>query len=95
MAKVILYYSSATSDLAIKKNQQSLKFLLEKKKVEFTETDMASSTKEARDAVYAKANSRKLPLLFVGDKFVGVFPISKCNEEGIRKNFRIGGRRTI
>lgn len=72
MANVVLYYSSATSDLAIKKHQQSLKFLLEKKKVHFTEVDMAQSTKEARDKVYDNAKTRKLPLLFVGDKFVGV-----------------------
>jgi glutaredoxin len=72
MGKVTVYYSSATSDLGVKKNQQSLKFLLEKKKAHFEEVDLAQMDKEKRDAIYASAGVRTIPLVFVNDKFVGV-----------------------
>jgi len=71
MPTVVIYTSSASSDLAIKKHQQSLKFLLDKKKVAYTESDLASMEKGARDAVYQKAGARTIPLLFVNDSYIG------------------------
>ncbi len=67
-----VYYSSATSDLAVKKNQQSLRFLLDKKKAKFEEIDLAQMQKPERDALYEKAGSRVIPLVFVNGTYVGV-----------------------
>lgn len=58
MTKIVFYYSSATSDLGVKKHQTGLKNLLDGKKVHYEEVDLAQMQKEPRDAVYAKAGTR-------------------------------------
>eukprot|EP01115_Flamella_aegyptia_P001662 TRINITY_DN127793_c0_g1_i1.p1 TRINITY_DN127793_c0_g1~~TRINITY_DN127793_c0_g1_i1.p1 ORF type:complete len:91 (-),score=43.26 TRINITY_DN127793_c0_g1_i1:84-356(-) len=73
MAKLTVYYSSATGDLTIKKNQQHLTFLLQGKKVAFEEVDVAQLDKTVRDDVYAKANTRTLPLVFKDGAFLGTY----------------------
>jgi len=50
--KVQIYSSSATSSLKIKKDTQSLKFLLEKKHIPYEEIDMAQMDKDSRDKVF-------------------------------------------
>jgi glutaredoxin len=79
--KVQIYSSSATSSLKIKKDTQSLKFLLEKKHVAYDELDMAQMDKDARDKVYGAANTRNLPLLFVDDAFIGDYDEVQYKEE--------------
>ncbi|PRP89551.1 glutaredoxin, GrxC family protein [Planoprotostelium fungivorum] len=67
----IVYYSSATSDLAVKKRQQSLQFLLDKKKRQYTMEDLAQMEKPQRDELYAKANVRIIPMVFHNGKYIG------------------------
>jgi len=71
MGKIVVYYSSATSDLGVKKNQQSLDFLLEEKKITYEKVDLAQMEKPDRDALYAKAGTHVIPMVFKDDKYVG------------------------
>jgi len=79
--KVVLYYSSATSSLSVKKDTQSLKFLLEKKKAHYEEVDLAQMQKEERDKIYHSANSNTIPLLFVDGNYVGDYETLQNLEE--------------
>jgi len=76
-----MYYSSATGNLKIKKDTQSLKFLLQKKGVSFEEVDMAQLDKPARDKIYDTAKSRDLPLLFVDGAPLGTYEDVQNKEE--------------
>ena len=72
MPKITVYYSSATGDLAVKKNQQHLQFLLQGKKIAFEEIDVTQLDKAVRDSVFEKAGTRTLPLVFKDEAFLGV-----------------------
>jgi len=81
MPNITVYYSSATSDLTVKKHQSSLKNLLDGKKKKYSEVDLAQMQKGPRDEVYAKAGTRVIPLVFVDDKYVGGFEELQQSEE--------------
>jgi len=82
MSNITVYYSSATSDLTVKKHQTSLKNLLDsKKEKKYTEVDLAQLQKGPRDEVYAKAGSKAIPLVFVNDKYVGTYEDIQTLEE--------------
>jgi len=82
--KVELLTSSATSSLAVKKHQQSLKFLLEKKKVHYDEYDVASDAEKKEVARHASPTGQIiLPTLLVDGKWVGEFEeIENLEEDG-------------
>src|SRR5689334_7550450 len=63
-ARVELFFTSVTVSLPLKKEQQSLKFLLESKKVHFEEIDIAKN-KEKGDEMRDRSGQRKLPQLFI------------------------------
>eukprot|EP01099_Mayorella_cantabrigiensis_P007619 TRINITY_DN681_c0_g2_i1.p1 TRINITY_DN681_c0_g2~~TRINITY_DN681_c0_g2_i1.p1 ORF type:complete len:109 (-),score=47.11 TRINITY_DN681_c0_g2_i1:102-380(-) len=88
--KVQIYYSSATSTLKVKKEFQSMQFLLQKKKAQFEEVDMAQMGKEDRDRIYETAKTRTLPLLFVDDQFVGDYETVEGLEEEEKLNPVLG-----
>jgi len=81
MSKCVVYYSSATSDLTVKKHQTSLKNLLDNKKTQYEERDLAQMDKTTRDQVYANAGSKVIPLVFVNDKYVGDYEALQGLEE--------------
>ncbi len=70
MPLIKVYMSSATSDLGVKKRQQSLKFLLEKKKINVEEIDLAAIDKTVVRALYS-CYSRIRDCI--------IFNYSKCN----------------
>lgn len=70
-ARVELFVTSATFSLAIKKEQQSLKFLLDSKKVNYEEYDVCSN-KEKGDEMRERSGQKKLPQLFINGEFIGV-----------------------
>ncbi|WP_189829049.1 glutaredoxin [Streptomyces subrutilus] len=72
MANVVIYTSSATGLLKVKKDQTSLKFLLDKKKVPYTEEDVASNI-SARAEMKAGSGKTDLPQLFVDGRFIGTY----------------------
>jgi len=79
--KIVLYFSSATSQLIVKKATQSFKFLLDKKKVQYEEVDLSQMPKDERDAVYLAANTRTIPMLFVDGKYIGDYETCQYLEE--------------
>jgi len=81
MTKITIYTSSATSDLTVKKNQQSARDLLDKKKVQYEEKDLATIEKAERDKVYADAATKKIPLIFVNGKYLGDYETIQDMEE--------------
>ncbi len=70
-AKVELFTTSATFSLPVKKDQQSLKFLLDSKKVVYEEFDVCSD-QEKREEMFKRSGQRKLPQLFINGQFIGV-----------------------
>jgi len=81
MTKITIYTSSATSDLTVKKNQQSARDLLDKKKVQYEEKDLATIEKAERDKVYADAGTKKIPLIFVNGNYLGDYEKIQDMEE--------------
>ncbi|MFD5892231.1 glutaredoxin [Streptomyces sp. NPDC060334] len=72
MANVVIYTTSLTGVTKIKKDQTSLRFLLDRKHVSYTEKDVARDTRALAEA---KAGSGKtdMPQLFVNDAFIGTY----------------------
>jgi len=81
MGKITVYYSSATADLGVKKNQQSLKFLLDEKKISYEEEDMAQMDKAKRDEIYNLAATKTIPFVFNDGKFIGTYETLQDYEE--------------
>eukprot|EP01133_Synstelium_polycarpum_P002527 gene2527-2891_t len=71
MVNVTLYTSSATGMLKIKKDQSSLKNLLEAKKIQYLEIDIAAD-QEAREKMKKASGKTEIPQLFINDKFAGL-----------------------
>jgi len=64
--------SSVQPSLIAKKNQQALRWLLQKKAVEFNEYDISIDEK-AREDMFAVSAQRSAPQLFIDGKFIGNF----------------------
>ena len=76
--------SSVSGNRDIKKDLQSLKWLLEAKKVPYKEYDLSTDT-AARLKAWMKSQSRELPQLFVDGEYIGVsFPCGKFVLRDIR-----------
>jgi len=70
--KIEIYTSSATGMLKVKKDQQSLKFLLEKKKVPYVEYDVASDA-DKRTEMKTKSGKTDLPQIHVDGAYLATF----------------------
>jgi glutaredoxin len=68
---VELFITTATASLPVKKDQQSLIFLLDTKKVKYDCFDVASDEAK-RLEMHQRSGQRKLPQLFVDGKYIGV-----------------------
>jgi len=71
-AKVILFWTSATASLKIKKDIQEIRFLLAGKRVKWEEYDVCydgARRKEMKD----KSSKNTLPQLFINDIYIGNF----------------------
>jgi glutaredoxin len=68
---VELFMTTATASLPVKKDQQSLIFLLDTKKVKYDCFDVASDEPK-RLEMHQRSGQRKLPQLFINGKFIGV-----------------------
>merc|ERR1711879_506877 len=79
-AKIEYYYSSATCQLKVKKDQQSLRFLLESKNVTFDDFDVCLDQMRKAE-MQAKRGKASLPQLFVDDRFVGGYDEVQYMEE--------------
>jgi len=80
MATVEFYTTSATGFLKTKKDIQSMRFLLEAKKIQYTEYDVASDA-EKLAAMREASGVKILPQLFVNGKFVGTWDVVEDLEE--------------
>ncbi|KAL6062254.1 hypothetical protein QOT17_012363 [Balamuthia mandrillaris] len=78
--KVELFTTSATFSLEIKKAQQSLKFLLEQKKVNYEEYDVASNEQKKLE-MQQRSGQKKLPQLFIDGQFIGGYEEAQDLEE--------------
>mmetsp|Transcript_7341 Transcript_7341/g.11171 ORF Transcript_7341/g.11171 Transcript_7341/m.11171 type:complete len:97 (-) Transcript_7341:42-332(-) len=67
---IAVYTTSVAFSVKLKKDQQNLRWLLEKKGVQFEEFDVASDDK-AKQTMQEKSGKRTLPQVFVDDKFYG------------------------
>jgi len=71
-SKVEIYTSSTSGLLKVKKDQQSLKFLFDKKKVAYIEYDIASDG-ESKARMHAISGTLDLPQIMVNNKFIGTY----------------------
>jgi len=69
-AEVVLYYTSTTPYLQVKKAAQSIRFLLNSKRVKFEEHDVFYD-EERKSELRQKAGNNKLPALFINGKLIG------------------------
>lgn len=72
---VELFITTATASLPVKKDQQSLIFLLDTKKVNYSCYDVASDDAK-RAEMHQRSGQRKLPQLFINGKYIGVRHVS-------------------
>ncbi|KAK5582776.1 hypothetical protein RB653_004362 [Dictyostelium firmibasis] len=70
MVTVELYSSSVSGVLKVKKDQQAIKNLLEAKKIQYIEYDVASDL-ERRELMKKSSGKTVLPQLFIDGKFAG------------------------
>jgi len=94
-AKFGFFFSTTTHDLIIRKNTEALQKLLEAFKVHerpdfepWIPVDM-DMDREFRNKLFERAGTRKTPLLFVDDEFMGTYEeLMELNEVGqLRKIF--------
>lgn len=72
MSEITLFYSSVSSNLEIKKQQQKIEMVLEGKKIPFNKVDIAADTAERSRMRHIAQNDRALPpQLANGDKYCG------------------------
>ncbi|MER5888100.1 glutaredoxin [Streptomyces sp. NPDC001941] len=81
MSSIVVYSSSATSSLKIKKDIEGTKRLLDSKQLAYEERDMAQLDKADRDQVYEVAGTRTIPLVFVDGRYVGDYDELQYREE--------------
>ncbi|XP_003384043.1 PREDICTED: SH3 domain-binding glutamic acid-rich-like protein 3 [Amphimedon queenslandica] len=74
MAAVNYYYSSVSSNLELKKNQQKIEMILDSKKIPYNKLDVAADT-DLRDKMRGIIGDPKAlpPQLFNGDTYCGDF----------------------
>jgi len=93
--KIRVFFSTTTHDLIIRKNTEALQKLLEAFKVHerpdfepWIPVDM-DMDREFRNKLFERAGTRKTPLLFVDDEFMGTYEeLMELNEVGqLRKIF--------
>jgi glutaredoxin 3 len=77
---VELFITTATASLPVKKDQQSLIFLLDTKKVKYDCFDVASDEPK-RLEMHQRSGQRKLPQLFINGKFIGGYDEALMLEE--------------
>jgi len=70
MADVVLYYVSVSSSVKIKKDQQNLEWLLEKKGIPYKKVDVATNIAE-REKMRQASGVKTVPQLFVNGKYIG------------------------
>jgi len=86
---VEVFLSLASSSLKVKKDVQSLKFLLDKKGVKYDEYDVG--TNEAKKKWAWEASGQKgLPMLFIDGKFIGDYDTAQMLEETGELNKLLG-----
>jgi len=79
-AIVEVFLSLATSSTKIKKDIQSLKFLLDKKGVKYLEYDVGTNAAKKEEA-FAKSGTKVLPQLFIDGKYIGDYEAAQLLEE--------------
>ncbi|MFF9647320.1 glutaredoxin [Kitasatospora aureofaciens] len=89
MADVVIYTSSATGLLKVKKDQTLLKSLLDKKKVSYIEKDVAADS-DVHAEMKAGSGKKDLPQLFVDGAFIGTYDDALELEEAGELNAKLG-----
>eukprot|EP01116_Phalansterium_solitarium_P009298 TRINITY_DN23386_c0_g1_i1.p2 TRINITY_DN23386_c0_g1~~TRINITY_DN23386_c0_g1_i1.p2 ORF type:complete len:150 (-),score=33.96 TRINITY_DN23386_c0_g1_i1:181-630(-) len=81
-SRVVRYFfSSATYDLSLKKRQVLAGNLLASKKIDVVAVDLSQISKTERDAAYRAAGGLCIPMVFLGDHFIGTFEDLELLEE--------------
>jgi len=88
-ALVEVFLSLATSSTKVKKDIQSLKFLLDKKGVKYLEYDVGTNEAKKNEA-FGKSGVRTLPQLFIDGKYVGDYEAAQMLEETGELNDLLG-----
>ncbi|KAJ3275558.1 hypothetical protein HK104_003866 [Borealophlyctis nickersoniae] len=81
-ARVILYYSSVSGALLVKKAQSRVENILKARKVEYDLVDVAAD-EEAKDYMQSKSGKNSLPQIFVDGEYKGgPDELEEANEDG-------------
>jgi len=70
-AKVILYWTSATASLKIKKDIQEIRLLLAGRRVKWEEYDVCYDESRRKEMVDKSSKKNTLPQLFINDHYIG------------------------
>eukprot|EP01090_Pellita_catalonica_P019489 TRINITY_DN6661_c0_g2_i1.p1 TRINITY_DN6661_c0_g2~~TRINITY_DN6661_c0_g2_i1.p1 ORF type:complete len:119 (-),score=29.81 TRINITY_DN6661_c0_g2_i1:84-440(-) len=89
-AKVDLYYASVTPSLPTKKAQQYIAFLLDGKKVTYSKHDVTTMDPEDREDMWDASGTKRLPQLFINDKYIGGYDEVLALEEESRLGGMLG-----
>jgi len=88
-AHVEVFLSLATSSMKVKKDVQSLKFLLDKKGVKYDEYDVGTNEAKKQEA-WSKSGQKGLPMLFIDGKYIGDYDAAQTLEETGELNTLLG-----
>jgi len=88
-AQVEVFLSLATSSTKVKKDIQSLKFLLDKKGVKYAEYDVGTNEAKKQEA-FSTSGVRTLPQLFINGAYVGDYDAAQMLEETGELNKLLG-----
>jgi len=88
-AHVELFLSLATSSTKVKKDIQSIKFLLDKKGIKYDEYDVGTNPQKKEQA-FGKSGVRTLPQLFINGQYVGDYDTAQMLEETGELNTLLG-----
>jgi len=88
-AHVEVFLSLATSSQKVKKDIQSLKFLLDKKGVKYDEYDVGTNEPKKLEA-FSKSGVRTLPQLFINGAYIGDYDAAQTLEETGELNKLLG-----
>jgi len=90
-AHVEVFLSLATSSQKVKKDIQSLKFLLDKKGVKYDEYDVGTNEPKKQEA-FSKSGVRTLPQLFINGAYIGDYDAAQTLEETGELNKLLGNQ---
>ncbi|RHZ62406.1 hypothetical protein Glove_340g13 [Diversispora epigaea] len=80
-SKVEIYGSSVAGNIFVKKNQESIEFILKANKIDFSFVDVAADDDQLKYMKRKNRGEKELPQIFVGGEYKGLLKgLEEANE---------------